>query len=813
MKFSINWLRDFLDIESSQAELIADSLTNRGIEVESISYQGKGLDNVVVGKIISKEKHPDADKLSLLKVDVSTEVLQIVCGASNMKEGDKVAVSVIGAKLPNGLEIKKTKIRGVESFGMCCSLAELKLSEDSDGIIILPDTAKIGEPVAQAMELDDVVVDIATAPNRGDLLGLLGVSREVGSILGRKPKFKATSLVKESDGNGGLAVEIHDKKCRRYIGRYIQGVKVKPSPKWMCKKLEAVGLRPINNLVDITNYVMYELGHPLHVFDAQKVSNKKIIVRSAKEKEKIKLLDGADKILSSTDLLISDEKHPLAIAGVMGGEDSGVFDTTIDVILECAYFEPSSIRVTAKKHGINSDSSYRFERGVDFDLMKEVVDRASQLIAELAEPDHIYKAVDVISDPKKRKSLKISAKGTADFLGMDIDAGVVSTCLSSIGFDPVINNDIINVVVPSWRGDVSMEVDVYEEVARIYGYDKIPAELPSVVLSTEHSCLTERELLNSKIRNTFKNMGYLETITYSFVSEKHHKLIGLKDEQVLKVLNPITETMKVMRAGLVPGLLDAVRYNLNHRNLDVKMFEIGKTYHPKQHTFSHGEGPTPSHTVAHEQNKLCCVMTGRILDKENWSSQKDKKIDFYSAKGDLCTLLDYLRIPSYEVSALTDNSITYLHPGASAIVKCCGRVCGYIGMIHPDTAVQFDLEGLDVYVMDLDIDILVDVFNSTPVFKELPKFPSARRDISFVVDLKVRDLDIMQAIKKAKVAGLKEYGVFDLYKGKGVPEGKKSMAYFFIFGSEEKTLTDSELDEGMKKVSEVLKKEFSIEIR
>ena len=625
MKFSVNWLRDFLDFERSQAELIADSLTNRGIEVESINFQGKGFDNVVVGKIISKEKHPDADKLSLLKVDVATETLQIVCGASNMKEGDKVCVALIGAKLPNGLEIKKTKIRGVESFGMCCSLSELKLADESDGIIILPESCQAGDLAAQAMELDDVVLEIATAPNRGDLLGLLGIAREVGSILGQKPTFKIKTPVTPLKGHGGLCIEIHDKKCRRYIGRYIQGVKITQSPRWLCKKLEAVGLRPINNLVDITNYVMYELGHPLHVFDADKVSGKKIIVRSAKEKEKIKLLDGTEKTLSAADILIADDNNPLAIAGVMGGENSGVFETTKDIILECAYFEPSSIRVTAKKHGIISDSSYRFERGVDFDFMKEVVERASELIQELGQPTHVYETVDIIADVKKRKNIKISAKGTSDFLGMDIDAGVVTTCLESIGFCAVNNMDTINIDIPSWRGDVTMNADIYEEVARIYGFDKIPAQLPNVSLSPEHKCLMDVDTLNSKIRTTLKNVGYLETITYSFVTEKHHKLMGHKDTDVISVVNPITETMKVMRVSMLPGLLDAVRYNLNHRNLDVKMFEIGKTYHPKVHRLLQ-EPISPSETVALEEDHLCCVMTGNALDKESWTTQKGKKL-------------------------------------------------------------------------------------------------------------------------------------------------------------------------------------------
>ena len=812
MKFSVNWIKDFVDINTSQVEEVCDSLTNRGIEVESIDALGKGLDNIVVGKIVTKEKHPDADKLSLLKVDVGKEALQIVCGASNMKEGDKIVVSLIGAKLPNGLEIKKSKIRGVESFGMCCSLSELKMAEDSEGIIILPEDTKVGEPIVKAMELDDVVVDIATAANRGDILGMLGISRELASILGQTPKFQVNSNIKSEKTQGPLSVEIQDKRCRRYIGRYIEGVKIAPSPRWLTKRLEAVGLRPINNLVDITNYVMYELGQPLHVFDAEMVANKKIIVRSAKEKEKIKLLDGSEKELFERDILITDVRHPLAIAGVMGGEDSGVFENTKNIILECAYFDPSAIRVTSKKHAISTDSSYRFERGVDFDLMEKVVERATQLIQELATPAKIYAPVDVVADQKKNRSIKISAKATAEFLGMEIDPGVIVKSLKSIGFEVVSNNDIINVDIPSWRGDVTHQADIYEEVARVYGYDKIPAELPSVSIDPDFENITDLDLVSKKIKNTLKSLGYLEALTYTFVPESHHKLMGYDDSSVIKVLNPITETMKVMRVEMLPGLLEAVKYNMNRRNMDIKMFEIGKVYRPK-HSYSTNEKPAPTYTVANEHDRLCCVLSGKINDVENWSVDKERKIDFYTAKGDLYTLLEYLRVPSFELHAFKDAEIQYLNPGSSAIIKCCGRPCGHIGKLHPDTALKFDLEGLDLYVIEIHLDILKDVFNGVPVFKELPKFPSVRRDLSFLVDSKVRDMDMMQAIKKAKIAGLKEYGVFDLYKGKGVPEGKKSVAYMFIFESPERTLKDAEVDEGMKKLQELLKKEFSIEIR
>ena len=811
MRISLNWLNTFLDIDKSKAAFIAESLTNRGIEVESIEYQGKGLEKVVVGKILTKDKHPDADKLSVLSVDVGKETLQIVCGASNMKAGDKVAVSLVGAELPNGLVIKKSKIRGVESSGMCCSETELGLAKESEGIIILPENVEPGLQVTKVLSMDDIFITVATPPNRGDVLGYIGIAREVAVILGQKMNYSVDEVKATAKGNGGLIVEIKDDRCYRYIGRLIKGVKIKPSPDWMIRRLEAVGLRPINNIVDITNYVMFETGHPLHAFDLRHISNSKIIVRSAYDGEKIKLLDGTEKKLRSSDMMITDDKKTLAIAGVMGGDESGVADDTQDIVIECACFAPSAIRLTAKYHGISTDSSHRFERGVDLDFMPKIMERTTALFKELAEAKEIYDAVDVVVNKRPVHSIELSAKSSSDFLGIDVTDSDIEKLLTPIGFTITKSGTTLKVTAPAFRNDISMNADIYEEIARLNGFDKIPAELPSTTLSPEFNDGGEDERLKNNARNTLKGLGYLETITYSFVPESYHSMLGYSDDEVLKLKNPIIETMKVMRASLVTSMLESVRYNFNHRNMDLKLFEIGKAYTSKK---ASGQRPSPSETVALEREYICGVCTGKAIETADWTrGTKIEKNDFYAIKGEITALLSGLRVPSFEFVDVNPEKAKYLHPGASSMIKCCGRDCGFIGKVHPDLAGKFDLGDADVYLFEISFEALKPVANAGLSGKELPKFPSVRRDLSFLVSTEVKDTQICSYLKKARVQNLMDYGVFDLYTGKGISEGQKSMAYYFVFGNPERTLSDPEVDEAMSKIIDGLKKEFLINMR
>jgi phenylalanyl-tRNA synthetase beta chain len=812
MRLSLEWLDSIIPIGNNDPDYIADGLTSVGIEVEAVENQAKTFDNIIVGQIETKDKHPNADKLSLLSVNVGSEKLQIVCGAQNMKQGDKVAVSLVGATLPNGLTIKKSKIRGVESCGMCCSLAELGLGDDHAGIIILDESAPVGKKFSEVHNLNDVFIDIAIPPNRGDVISHLGVAREVAAFTKNKIKYEYKEVKSTAKGTGGLSIKIDDSRCNRYIGRLFKGVTVKSSPKWLSKRLEAVGIRPINNLVDITNYLMFELGHPLHVFDAKHVSNNSIIVRQAKEGEEIVLLDESKKKLSSSDMLIADDKTAIAIAGVMGGEHSGVEDDTQDVILECAYFEPAAVRVTAKRHNISTDSSYRFERGADFANMLNVVHRASELIKELCEPKEIYDLIDVVSKEIKEKSLSVNIDKLNSFLGVELNKNQILSYLEDLNFKVKVNGNDLAITTPIYRNDISLEADIYEEVARQYGLDNIPSILPPVNLDT--TFIDNSNTLDDSIRDILKSLGYLEAMSYSFVPDSYHKMLNISDDKVVSVMNPITETMKVMRVNLIPSMMETIRYNFNHRNMNLKLFEIGRTYMKTDNTGK----PSPDKSVTNETNYLCACYTGNISDTENWvlASQgtMKNKASFYDLKGEVEAMLKQIKVPNFMFIEPGKGTLPkYFHPGMSSIIKCCGRDSGYIGKVHPDFLELFDLENEEIFIVELNLDTLANTCNSSLIYKDIAKFPNIRRDISFVVSDEVRNSDIEKAVNKLKIADLAEYGVFDLFTGKGIDKGFKSLAYYFIFNNKDRTLEDKEVDTHMELILSALRKEFSIEIR
>ncbi|MBN1114596.1 MAG: phenylalanine--tRNA ligase subunit beta [Oligoflexia bacterium] len=806
MRISLDWLSGMLPLDKANAVDIADSLTQKGIEVESIEFMDHGFEKVVCGRIVSMKKHPDADKLSVLGVDTGSGVLQIVCGANNMKENDKVALALEGACLPNGMIIKKSKIRGVESRGMCCSEQELGLSRESRGIIILPEDTVPGCKVAEVLGRNDVIFEISVPPNRGDLLGHLGVARELASAYKNELCIGRREYGNLKKGNGGLTVKIVDERCTRYIGRMIRGVKISRSPEWLCRKVEAAGLRPINNLVDITNYVMFEYGHPLHVFDAGLVGENSIIVRKPAERESITLLDGSELKLNGEDIVIADSNRPLALAGVMGGRDSGVFDTTVDVILECAYFDPASIRVTAKKHGIATDSSYRFERGVDFVSMPDVVERATSLIAELANAKEIFDSVDVIAKKPDQPEIMIDPVKAGSFLGLELQPEYIKGLLSGSFFKISDDENLIRVCPPSFRNDIKVKEDVYEEIARLAGYNSIPSTMPPVIM--EMNSLNNGDDFYSVAKKAMKSLGYLEAITYSFVPENYHGLLGYKENEAVRILNPISETMKYMRVSLLPSLLEAVRYNLNHRNMDIKLFEIGKTYLPGDKNVSR---PGFDESVVREKEFLCSVCTGRVLNNEDWGGNGN--IDFFRVKGELDALFASLKVPKWGLDKMKGGGPLLLHPGFSTVISCCGRDAGFIGKIHPDLAEKFELTGTDVFVFELDLAVVRECFGSATSFREIPRFPLIRRDLSFIVGNGVSHEDISSVIRKKRITDLANFGIFDFYTGKGIPEGKKSLAYYFIFSNKERTLVDNEVDESIKKVLEILINEFGIEIR
>lgn len=825
MKISLEWLSSILGNTELDVKAVAGGLTSRGIEVEKIEDRGAAFNNVVIGEILTMEKHPNADKLSLLLVSVGKENLKIVCGAKNMKPGDKVAVALVGAKLPNGLEIKKATIRGFESTGMCCSEVELGLAAQSNGIMILDNKLANGTSFAKAMSLDDITIEIAIAPNRGDLLGHKGVAVELVPILGiskiqpkleRKyqdlviEKMATKNLLKSHDD---LKVTIDDPRCCRYIGCYIKNVHIKESPEWMKKRLEAIGLRPINNLVDITNYIMHETGQPLHVFDAKTVKDSHIIVRSAKNGESIKLLDGKTINLTDADILITDAEKPLALAGIMGGEYSGISESTKDVILECAYFDPSAIRRSSKKLCVSSDSSYRFERGIDFNGMPGIAGSTLRLISELSSPETIYEPVDIIAKKIIKEPVNIDIDHVNKFLGIDISYDEISHLLNPLGFTVETRPGQCKILPPSFRNDINIEADLIEEIARTYGYDKIPAELPAVKYSYESTAPKDIEKLKlvDKIRDTLSSQGYNECVSYSFVPEKFHRELGYRDDEVIKLLNPIVDTMNTMRVSLVPSMLGTIKFNFNRRNMDLKFFELGRVYFSKGAAY---ERPAPSESVAKEKDYLCFACTGTINDKPDWSSKDKGNVSFYTLKGDLELLFKYLRVQRWEIIMVSDSVSRFLHPSASAIIRVYGKDCGFIGKVHPKMAQSFDINE-NIYIAEINLSELSDLCMNTNniQFKDIPKFPTVRRDISFLIQDTVEHANISACIRKMKLSMLKDFGVFDLFKGKDIPKDKKSMAYYFVFGKEDSTLTDEEVDKTISSITEELKKDFFIEIR
>jgi phenylalanyl-tRNA synthetase beta chain len=805
MKISLKWLKEIIKDIDLTPSLVEETLTSIGLEVEEVKDLGKELENIVVGEVVSKEKHPDADKLSILKVKTDKDEFQIVCGAKNMNAEDKVCLAKVGAVIPNGnFKIKEAKIRGEKSFGMCCSLEELNLSEKSEGIIILDKKTKLGENASKALGVDDVIFEVATPPNRGDVLSHFGIARELSGALNLELKKQEIKEIKDT-GNTELKIDIKDKGCKRYIGKIFKGIKIAPSPSFVQEKLKSIGLKPINNIVDITNFIMHETGQPLHAFDLSKVASNNIIVRNAKDNEKIKLLDETELKLNSKDLLIADKNKPLALAGIMGGIDSSITNETKDIVLECAYFDKDRIRNTSNSYKLLSDSSYRFERGVDFYNMENVVKKTTLLIEEFAMPKEIQATLDNKEEKETLKTIKIDYKDINKFLDTDLSIKQITDILLKIDFKIDINKDFLEIKVPSFRTDVEIKEDIYEEVARFYGLNNIKAILPSVSVETSFS--DNVDLLKEEIRKTLKYLSYSEVITYSFTTKKNNSYIN-NNEKEIKLLNPISENMKYMKLSLIPSILDLVSYNYNRRNLDLKFFEIAKTYKLKEDKVNI---PKPNESIFNEEENLCGVVTGKIIDQEDWTRNKNRNCDFYRLKGELETLFNYLKVPSYKFKEKVE--VNYLHPGISASINVCGKDIGFIGKIHPEFIKNFDLkEEENIYIFNIKLDMLKNSFNSKTKFNSLPKFPGVRRDLSFFIDEKVKNEDIVALIKKKKINNLSTFGVFDLYLGKG-ETGRKSMAYYFNFMDNEKTLTENEVDKAMNDITESLKKEFFIEIR
>lgn len=796
----LNWLKDYVDFNIPPEEL-GEMLTMAGLELEALEYRGRGLENLVVAQITGIKQHPNADRLSICDVTDGTNNYSIICGADNMKKGDKVALATIGAKLPpslkfpEGLEIKKAKIRGETSEGMLCAENELGLTDTSEGIMILPKSAEVGSRVVDALNIEDIVFELGITPNRPDCLSMIGVAREVSAITGTNIKYPPVKIEESDERTEELAtVEVRDEQaCPRYSCRVLRDVKIGPSPKWLKIRLESANIRSVNNVVDITNFVLLETGQPMHAFDLNLLSGKKIVVRKAKKSERIKTLDGTNRELTSEDLLICDNDKPVALAGIMGGMDTEVSDKTEDILLESAYFDPVVVRRTSKKTGLRTDSSYRFERGVDPEGVVRALDRATALISVICGGNAASGRIDVAASDFKKEEIRVSAEKVNKILGIDISSYEISDILRSLEFNITgTDDDNITVIPPTFRVDITRPIDVIEEVGRLFGYNNIQQTEPVVKMSSEQ--VETRRSVDRRLKDVFLSNGFLEAINYTF--EDSSRLSLFDKNPTLDILNPITTEGASMRTSLLPGLVKNLKLNLDRGENDVRLYETGKIFYPKKN------GQLPK-----EITKFAAVATGK-RQPEVWGREN---YDFFDLKSVLSRGLSSLSLGS-QLGFERGPVAEFLHPGACAIITVAGVSCGFIGEMHPDFQDNYDIDR-KVYLLELDLDIVLDRhLDVTTRFHPLPKYPAVRRDISVIVDEQTVVGDIVGEIRNISNI-IEDVWVFDIFQGESLGQGKKSIAVSMLLRDESKTLTDNDANKVQSKVLERVSASFGAELR
>lgn len=794
MKFSESWLREWVNPAVSR-EALSHQITMAGLEVDGVDAVAAEFNGVVVGEVVECGQHPDADKLRVTKVSVgSGELIDIVCGAPNCRQGLKVAVAMVGAVLPGDFKIKKAKLRGMPSEGMLCSYSELGIDIDSDGIIELPLDAPLGTDLREYLQLDDAVIEVDLTANRADCLGMVGLAREVG-VLNRQavtePQWQAVTPSTDTK----VAINVKETAaCPRYLGRVVKNVNVKAAtPLWMQEKLRRSSIRSIDPIVDITNFVLVEFGQPMHAFDLAKLTGD-IQVRLGNGEEKITLLDGSEVTIPNDTLVIADDARPLALAGVFGGEYSGVSDTTQDILLECAFFAPLAIMGKSRRLGLHTDSSHRFERGVDPEMQHKVMDRATRLVLDICggEAGPVVEAKSDADLPKPAQILLRRSK-LDKILGHHVPDSDVVEILERLGFGVVAGEGSWQVTTATYRFDMAIEEDLIEEVARIYGYNNIPNVAP--VASLRMSDHKETDLSLKRVRSLLVARGFQEAVTYSFVDPKLQNLVH-PGEQAMVLPNPISSEMSAMRLSMFTGLLTAVGYNQSRQQGRVRLFETGLRFVPDIHAES----------GVRQQAMLGCVITG-LQNDEHWSMES-KTVDFFDLKGDLEAIIG-LTVSASEFSFRVATH-SALHPGQCAEILRNDRVIGHIGAIHPSLEKPFGLNGKTI-VFELELDALL--HTSLPLAQAVSKFPANRRDIAVVVDESVSAGDVMKLIRKVGENQLVGINLFDVYLGKGVEPGKKSLAIALTLQDTTRTLEEKEIAETVDSVVSALKTEFNASLR
>lgn len=799
MKFSELWLREWVNPAIS-SEALSDQITMAGLEVDGVEPVAGVFNGVVVGHVVECGQHPNADKLRVTKVDVGGErLLDIVCGAPNCRAGLKVAVATVGAVLPGDFKIKAAKLRGEPSEGMLCSFSELAISDDHDGIIELPQDAPIGTDIRDYLQLNDSAIEISVTPNRADCLGIIGVARDV-AVLNQLPLTEPDMSPVAATISDTLPIRVEaPQACPRYLGRVVKGINVKaPSPLWMREKLRRAGIRSIDAVVDVTNYVLMELGQPMHAFDLNRIEGG-IVVRMAREGETLRLLDGNEAKLQADTLVIADQQKALAMGGIFGGEHSGVNDETQDVLLECAFFSPLSITGRARRHGLHTDASHRYERGVDPALQHKAMERATRLLIDIcggqAGPIMDVPIMDVSDESTlpKRATIALRREKLDRLIGHVVPSEQVSDILRRLGCQVTEQGDNWLAVAPSWRFDMEIEEDLVEEVARVYGYNNIPdVPVRADLVMTKHR---ESDLTLKRVKTMLVDHGYQEAITYSFVDPKVQALLH-PGQEALILPSPISVEMSAMRLSLWTGLLSAVVYNQNRQQTRVRLFESGLRFVPD----------TAANLGIRQDVMLAGVIAGHTHD-EHWDLAR-KPVDFYDLKGDLESVLELTgKLSEIQFKAESNPA---LHPGQSAAIYLHGERVGFIGVVHPELERKLDLNGRTV-VFELEWNKLAS--RAVPQAREVSRFPANRRDIAVVVAENVAAEDILAECKKVGANQVVGVNLFDVYRGKGVAEGYKSLAISLVLQDTARTLEEEEIAATVAKCVEALKQRFQASLR
>jgi len=801
MIVSLEWLRNYVDVRLPVEEL-AHRLTMAGLEVESVRRLNPHLENVVTAKLASIRRHPGADRLQLCEASVGNAQYHIVCGAPNVKEGDIVPLALSGAQLSSGMTIQEAHIRGQLSQGMLCSQKELGLGDDASGIWVLPEDTPVGLPFGDAMGLGDQIIDVAVTPNRSDCLSILGIAREVAAICEVPLRYPSISLAESGPQVSALSrITIDDPVgCPRYTARIVRNISVGPSPKWLRERLEAVGLRSINNIVDVTNYILMEMGQPLHAFDFERLREQRIVVRRAHAGERFTTLDGVERTLFDDTLLICDGQGPVAIAGIMGGLDSEITPDTANVLIESAYFDPPCIRRSSKKLGLRTESSYRFERGVDLEGVVRALDRAAQLMMEVGGGQVAKGRLDAYPKAMEAPCLILDIDRTNRFLGTTLSTKEISEALGRIELKvEALDDNRLQVTVPSFRPDITREVDLAEEVARLIGYDRIPVTCP--VAAVEAESADPHLKLRREIKEFLLGAGFYEVLNYSFISfESLSKLRFSEDDarmNPVRVLNPLSEEQGVMRTTLVPGLLQTARYNFDHGNEDLRLFELGKAFLPKE-----------GDLLPFEPHHLVGLMAGARVPQTLYGGSGD--LEYVDIKGVVEGALEPFYLERVEFIAA--GVPPYLHSSQAASLFCDGEYVGALGRVHPDIENAFSLKK-PTYVFEIDFDRVYELRRRHPMYRSLPRFPSVSRDMAIVVDESLPVQKVEDFIRHLKESMLEQIEVFDVYRNPQLGTWKKSLGYRLVYRSSDRSLTDTEVNEIHGRVVEQVLSNFHATLR